>query len=134
MWIFSTNQCQGIITYYFTEMLDSVGIVTTNEQTGINGGMSIWNLLCSICGIILADKIGRRALWLTAFISMVFANIPLTISSAMYKKYEWQSAAYASVVFMFLYQAAFNIGCNPLPYTVRRNCPFLSWSGQADTA
>lgn len=111
-------------------MLDSVGITTTNEQTGINGGMSIWNLMCSICGVILADKIGRRALWLTAFIAMVFANVPLTISSAMYKEHEWQSAAYASVVFMFLYQAAFNIGCNPLPYTVRKQMQTqvqLSW-------
>lgn len=108
---------QGIITYYFTEMLDLVGITTTNAQTGINGGMSIWNLLWAIFGIILADKIGRRPLWLASFIGMAMANVPLTISSAMYKEHGSQSAAYASVVFMFLYNAAFNIGCNPLPYT-----------------
>lgn len=108
---------QGVITYYFTQMLDSVGITSTNAQTGINGGMSIWNLLWAICGVVLADKIGRRPLWLTSFIAMVFANVPLTISSAMYKKHKSQSAAYTSVVFMFLYNAAFNIGCNPLPYS-----------------
>lgn len=108
---------QGIITYYFTEMLNSVGITSTNAQTGINGGMSIWNLLCSICGVILADKIGRRALWLTSFIAMAFSNVPLTVSSAMYTEHGWSSAAYASVVFMFFYNAGFNIGCNPLPYS-----------------
>lgn len=108
---------QGVITYYFTEMLDSVGITSTNSQTGINGGMSIWNLFWAIGGILLADKIGRRPLWLTSFIVMVFANVPLTISSAMYKHHGSQAAAYASVVFMFVYNAGFNIGCNPLPYS-----------------
>lgn len=108
---------QGVITYYFAEMLDSVGITSTNAQTGINGGMSIWNLLWAIVGIVLADRIGRRPLWLTSFTAMVFANVPLTISSAMYKHHGSQPAAYASVVFMFIYNAGFNIGCNPLPYT-----------------
>lgn len=108
---------QGVITYYFTQMLDSVGITSTNAQTGINGGMSIWNLLWAIVGIILADRVGRRPLWLTSFVGMVFANVPLTIASAMYKEHGLSSAAYTSVVFMFLYNAAFNIGCNPLPYS-----------------
>lgn len=108
---------QGVITYYFTQMLDSVGITSTNAQTGINGGMSIWNLLWAIFGITLVEKIGRRPLWLTSFVGMVFANVPLTIASAMYKEHGTSSAAYASVVFMFLYNAAFNIGCNPLPYS-----------------
>lgn len=108
---------QGVITYYFTPMLDSVGITSTNTQTGINGGMSIWNLLWAICGVALADKIGRRSLWLTSFIAMVFANVPLTVSSAMYKEHGSKAAAYTSVVFMFLYNAGFNIGCNPLPYS-----------------
>lgn len=108
---------QGVITYYFTQMLDSVGITSTNAQTGINGGMSIWNLLWAIFGIVLTDKIGRRPLWLTSFVGMAVANVPLTIASAMYKKQGSTSAAYASVVMMFLYNAAFNIGCNPLPYS-----------------
>ncbi|KAJ4385704.1 hypothetical protein N0V93_010133 [Gnomoniopsis smithogilvyi] len=108
---------QGVITYYFTQILDSVGITSTNAQTGINGGMSIWNLLWAIFGIVLTDKIGRRPLWLTSFVGMAFANVPLTIASAMYKKSGSTSAAYASVVFMFLYNSAFNIGCNPLPYS-----------------
>lgn len=108
---------QGVITYYFTQMLNSVGITSTNAQTGINGGMSIWNLLWSIFGIFLTDKIGRRPLWLASFVGMATANVPLTIASAMYKKHGSTSAAYASVLFMFLYSSAFNIGCNPLPYS-----------------
>lgn len=109
---------QGIITYYFTEMLDSVGITNTNAQTGINGGMAVWNLFCSLTGVFLADRIGRRPLWLTSFIGMAMINIPMTITNAVYKEHGGGvAAAYASVVFMFLFNGAFNLACNPLLYS-----------------
>lgn len=107
---------QGVISYYFSPILDSVGITSTNQQTGINGGMAIWNLICSVAGALLADRVGRRPLWLISFIGMIFANVPLTISSAMYAKHGSQGAAYTTIVFLFLYNAAFNIACNPLLY------------------
>ncbi|KAH6869064.1 general substrate transporter [Thelonectria olida] len=107
---------QGAITYYFSPILTSVGITTTNQQTGINGGMSIWNFLCSALGAYLVDRIGRRPLWLASFIGLILANIPLIVSNAMYVDHGSKSAAYAVVVFMFFYNAAFNIACNPLLY------------------
>ncbi|KAJ0283661.1 hypothetical protein CBS470a_007201 [Colletotrichum nupharicola] len=107
---------QGVISYYFSPILDSVGITNTTQQTGINGGLAIWNLICSVTGAFLADKIGRRKLWLISFIGMIFANVPLTITSAMYANHGSQAAAYGTVVFLFLYNAAFNIACNPLLY------------------
>ncbi|KAF4843973.1 Lactose permease [Colletotrichum siamense] len=107
---------QGVISYYFSPILDSVGITNTTQQTGINGGMAIWNLICSVTGAFLADRIGRRRLWLISFIGMIFANVPLTITSAMYANHGSQAAAYGTVVFLFLYNAAFNIACNPLLY------------------
>ncbi|KAL1847487.1 hypothetical protein Plec18170_008600 [Paecilomyces lecythidis] len=107
---------QGVISYYFSPILTSIGITSTTQQTGINGGLQIWNLLWSIAGALLADRIGRRPLWLTSFIGMIFANIPLTIASAMYDKHRSNRAAYAVVVFLFFYDAAFNIANNPLLY------------------
>ncbi|EOO02870.1 putative hexose transporter protein [Phaeoacremonium minimum UCRPA7] len=107
---------QGVISYYFSPILNSIGITNTNQQTGINGGMSIWNLICSVAGALLADRVGRRPLWLASFVGMIFANIPLTISSAMYEKHNSQGAGYTTIVFLFLYNAAFNIACNPLLY------------------
>lgn len=107
---------QGVISYYFSPILDSVGITDTTQQTGINGGMAIWNLICAATGAFLADRIGRRRLWLASFIGMILANIPVTITSAIYAKNGSQAAAYGTVVFLFLYNAAFNIACNPLLY------------------
>lgn len=41
---------QSAITYYFSPILTSIGIKTTDQQTGINGGMQIWNFLWAITG------------------------------------------------------------------------------------
>lgn len=114
--VFTLWNGQGVISYYFSPILTSVGITGTTKQTGINGGMAIWNLICSVTGAFLADNIGRRKLWLTSFIGMIFANIPLTITSAVYANHGSQAAAYSTVVLLFLYNAAFNLACNPLLY------------------
>jgi len=108
---------QGVISYYFSPILDSVGITDTASQTGINGGLQIWNFLCSIVGVILASKIGRRPLWLLSYIGMICANVPLTVASAMFAKHDSKPAAYVVVVFLFIYDAAFNMANNPLLYS-----------------
>ncbi|TVY91108.1 Lactose permease [Lachnellula willkommii] len=107
---------QGVISYYFSPILTSIGIRSTDAQTGINGGMQIWNLLCALAGAFLVDRLGRRTLWLASFAGMVLANVPLTVASAVYAEHGSKAAAYAVVVFLFLYDAAFNLACNPLLY------------------
>jgi hypothetical protein len=47
---------------------------------------------------------------------MIAANVPLTIASSVYAKNGSQPAAYTVVVFLFVYDAAFNLACNPLLY------------------
>ncbi|KAL4968326.1 general substrate transporter [Aspergillus stella-maris] len=108
---------QGVISYYFSPILSSIGITSTTQQTGINGGLQIWNLLSSIAGVLLADRVGRRNLWLGSFIGMICANVPLTISSAMYTDHGSKAGGYTAVVFLFLYNAAFNAANNPLLYS-----------------
>ncbi|OQE41818.1 hypothetical protein PENCOP_c004G06572 [Penicillium coprophilum] len=107
---------QGVIAYYFSPILTSIGITSTPQQTGINGGLQIWNLLFSLAGALLADRIGRRTLWMISFIGMILVNIPLTISSAMYAQHGFKGASIAVVIFLFLYDAAFNLANNPLLY------------------
>ncbi|CAO2658333.1 Nn.00g060560.m01.CDS01 [Neocucurbitaria sp. VM-36] len=108
---------QGVISYYFSPILTSIGITGTNQQTGINGGLQIWNLICSLSGTYLAERIGRRPLWLISFVGMMMANVPMTIASARYAANGSKGGAYATVVFLFLYNAAFNVACNPLLYS-----------------
>ncbi|KAH8665714.1 general substrate transporter [Tricladium varicosporioides] len=108
---------QGVISYYFSPLLTSLNIKSTNQQTGINGGMQIWNFLISILGACLADKIGRRSLWLLSLFSMLGSNIGITVTSALFAKTPNNATAYTAVVFLFLYNAGFNVACNPLAYS-----------------
>lgn len=62
---------QGVISYYFSPILDSIGITNTDSQTGINGGLQIWNFFCALAGALLVERFGRRALWLVSFIGMI---------------------------------------------------------------
>jgi MFS family permease len=107
---------QSVISYYFSPILDNIGVTSTTQQTGINGGMQIWNLIWAIAGAVLADRVGRRTLWLTSFFCMILANVPLTICSAIYDQHGSKPAAYLVIVFLFFYNAAFNIANNPLLY------------------
>ncbi|EON95622.1 putative sugar transporter protein [Phaeoacremonium minimum UCRPA7] len=75
---------QNIITFYFSSILNSVGVTATTAQTGINGGLNIINLISSIIGAILADRIGRRKLWLTSYIGMIVIFVPFIALSAVY--------------------------------------------------
>ncbi|KAF9634806.1 putative hexose transporter protein [Lasiodiplodia theobromae] len=78
--------------------------------------MQVWNLVCSAVGALLAERLGRRPLWLLSFGGMMAANVPLTVASARYAAGGSEGAARAVVVFLFLYNAAFNLACNPLLY------------------
>lgn len=78
--------------------------------------MQIWNLIWAIAGAVLADRVGRRTLWLASFFCMILANVPLNICSAIYDQHDSKSAAYLVIVFLFLYNAGSNIAINPLLY------------------
>ena len=95
-------------------ILLKLAVKSTTKQTGINGGMQIWNLLWAIAGAVLADRVGRRTLWRTSFFCMILANVPLTICSAIYDQHGSKPVAYLVIVFLFFYSAAFNIANNPL--------------------
>jgi MFS family permease len=79
--------------------------------------MQIWNFLISILGACLADRIGRRSLWLVSLIAMICSNIGITITSAVFAHNDTNNAAaYLAILFLFFYNAGFNIAMNPLAY------------------
>lgn len=119
--ILCTDVCrcgQGVISYYFSPLLTSLNVTGTNQQTGINGGMQIWNFLVSIGGALLADRIGRRPLWMLSIIAMICSNIGITVTSAVHAHTnDNKPAAYMAILFLFFYNAGFNVAMNPLAYS-----------------
>ncbi|KAJ7811307.1 general substrate transporter [Mycena olivaceomarginata] len=46
----------GLVSYYATNVYDSVGITSPNSQLGINGGLSILSLIVSVTFALLCDR------------------------------------------------------------------------------
>ncbi|RDW74848.1 hypothetical protein BP6252_05990 [Coleophoma cylindrospora] len=108
---------QSAISYYFSEILNGIGITTTSSQTGINGGLTIWNFVASITGVFLCHRFGRRTLWLTAFAGMLLINVIMIILSERYAKTGDISFGYGFVVMMFALNFFYQIGPQPLCYS-----------------
>lgn len=68
--LFSQWSGNGLVSYYATNVYDSVGITSPNSQLGINGGLSILSLIVSVTFAMLCDTVGRRPLFLAATIGM----------------------------------------------------------------
>ncbi|CAK4020779.1 general substrate transporter [Lecanosticta acicola] len=106
---------QSFIGYYFSPILSQVGILGTARQTGINGALQVSNLATSLAGALLADRIGRRALWMISVATMILANAGTIVASAKATDNS-NAASHTVVVFLFIYSAGYTIACNPLCY------------------
>ncbi|KAH8898804.1 general substrate transporter [Thozetella sp. PMI_491] len=107
---------QNIITFYFSSILNSIGVTSTTQQTGINGGLNIANLLSSLVGAVLADRIGRRKLWMVSFVGMITIFVPFIALSAIYSQRQGNEG-YGVIACLFLFDIMYNVACNPLLYS-----------------
>ncbi len=105
----------GIITYYLAPVLKLVGITDPAQVSGINGGLAVWNLLLAYAGSMNAERAGRRVLWLTSTIGMLFSYIVMTGLSGSFAHHSSHAVGIAVVPVMFIYYGFYDIGWTPLP-------------------
>lgn len=68
------SQCSGngLVSYYLHDILNSVGITSSYDQSLINGGLQIWSFLVAIgFSSFLVDRLGRRTLFMIAAVGML---------------------------------------------------------------
>jgi len=68
------SQCSGngLVSYYLHDILASVGITDSTDQSLFNGGLQIWSFLVAIAfSVFLVDKLGRKALFMIAAVGML---------------------------------------------------------------
>lgn len=68
------SQCSGngLVSYYIHDILNSVGITKSYDQTVINGGLQIWSFLVAIgFSSFLVDRLGRKTLFMIAGVGML---------------------------------------------------------------
>ena len=105
------SQCSGngIASYYLHDILQSVGVTKSYDQSLVNGGLQIWSFLVAVGFSQLVDKVGRRKLFLIAAVGMLLSFSVWTGCSAVYAQSGNQGAGSAviAMVFLFYFAAGF---------------------------
>ncbi|KAK5166054.1 uncharacterized protein LTR77_008315 [Saxophila tyrrhenica] len=103
------SQCSGngIASYYLHDILNSVGVTNSSDQSLVNGGLQIWSFLVAIgFSTQLVDKFGRRTLFLIAAVGMLLAFSVWTGCSAVYAQSGNTGAGSAVIAMVFLFYLA----------------------------
>jgi MFS family permease len=119
----------GVVSYYLTLVLNTIGITATSDQALINGLLQVFNWFAAIfAGALMVDRIGRRPLFLISVAGMFLSYIVWTVLTSVFTKTLNQDAGHAVVAFIFIYYFFYDIAWTPLlqaypveiyPYTLR---------------
>ncbi|KAH8896735.1 general substrate transporter [Thozetella sp. PMI_491] len=101
--IFSQCSGNGLVSYYLSSVLNTVGIKDPISQAKINGGLTIWCWLVSLLAAFFVDRIGRRVLFLFAGVGMLVAFTIWTACSAVYANTGSSAAGSAVIAMIFLF-------------------------------
>ncbi|KAJ5817207.1 hypothetical protein N7447_009440 [Penicillium robsamsonii] len=97
----------GVVSYYLTLILDTIGITSSTDQTLINGFLQLWNAC-------LVDHAGRRALFITSTVIMLISYIFITALSGSFVTTGTSTVGTAVIPFLFIYYAGYDIAFTPL--------------------
>jgi sugar porter (SP) family MFS transporter len=117
---FSQWSGNGLVSYYLNKVFDSIGVTDPTTQLLINGILQIWNLFWALLAASLADRMGRRLLFLLSASGMLLFFTLQTICSAQFALHGNPASAHAVIAFIFLFYASYDIAFTPLivSYTV----------------
>ncbi|KAL2784568.1 sugar transporter [Aspergillus keveii] len=97
----------GVLSFYLSLILQTVGITSVTQQTLLNGFLNVWNLLLAIGAATLIDKAGRRKLFLLSCSIMLFAYVVFTALSGTFAKNQVKSVGIAAIPFLFILCVAY---------------------------
>ena len=139
------SQCSGngIASYCLHDILISVGVTSSHDQSLVNGGLQIWSFLVAIGFSLLVDKLGRRKLFLVAGVGMLLTFSVWTGCSAVYAESGNRGAggAVIAMVFLFYFAAGFawpgltvSYCSEILPFNIRAKGLAITFAGQASAS
>jgi MFS family permease len=107
--IFAQWSGNGVVSYYLTLVLDTVGITSITDQTLISACLQIWNLIFAVTAAFCVDKLGRRKLFLASAATMLTSYIIITGLSGSFAQTGTASTGVAVIPFLFIYFAGYDI-------------------------
>lgn len=72
---FSQWSGNGLISYYLTLILDSIGYESEATQTLINALLQIWSLIWGVAFALVVNRFGRRVMFLTSTVGILLVYI-----------------------------------------------------------
>ncbi|KAK9382683.1 general substrate transporter [Kockiozyma suomiensis] len=108
----------GLVSYYLSLVLKSIGISSAPQQLIINGGLCLYNWGIAVILMGFIPKFGRRTLLLTSTLLMLVMFVIWTVLSAVnqQRNFEDKSLGKGVLAMIFLYYLSYNIGLLGLPY------------------
>ncbi|KAJ5615379.1 hypothetical protein N7537_000493 [Penicillium hordei] len=126
----------GVVSFYFTAVLKTVGITESSEQLIISASLQIWNLLCGVTAASFVSRLGKRPLFHALAIIMLLGYILITGLSGSFAQTRDKSVGIAVVPFLLIYFAGHGIALTPLlvaylceiwQFTLRSKGLSLTW-------
>ncbi|KAH9875145.1 hypothetical protein J1614_004635, partial [Plenodomus biglobosus] len=105
----------GIVSYYLTPVLISVGIVSPVQILLLTSGLAIWNLLLAFGAAFNVERFGRRPLFLVSLVGMLISYCFLMGFSAGFSTTGSRGFGLAVVPILFIYYGFYDIAWSPLP-------------------
>lgn len=122
---FSQWSGNGLISYYLTLILNSVGYTAESTQTLINALLTLWGLVWGIAFSLIVNRFGRRTLFLTSTAGLLVCYVIWTGLEATYEMSTNlddgsggpSGIAKGVVAIIFIYNMVFALGWGVLQVT-----------------
>ncbi|KAL2129612.1 hypothetical protein VTI74DRAFT_7527 [Chaetomium olivicolor] len=105
----------GIIAYYLTPVLRSVGITSSLQIMLLTSGLAIWNLILAFGAALNVERVGRRPLFLASLSGMLVSYCLVMGFSAGFASTNKAGLGIAVIPSLFLYYGFYDIAWTPLP-------------------
>jgi sugar porter (SP) family MFS transporter len=126
--LFSQWSGNGLVSYYISGVLTTIGITDPDMQLKINGCLNIWNCLVATTMCFFVDRFGRRPLFLVSTAGMCMCFVIWTILSERFEATHVKGNGSGVVAMIFLYYTFYNLAWSGLlvgysveilPYSLR---------------
>lgn len=114
MGVFAQWNGVGVVSYYLSSVLKTVGVTSVTQQTLINGFLQVWNLIIAVTAAGLVDRLGRRFLLLTSSFGMLVCYIVITGLSGSFAQTQNSATGLAVIPMLFIYYGFYDIAYTPL--------------------
>lgn len=107
--IFSQWSGNGVVSYYLSLVLETVGITSVTDQTLISACLQLWNLIWAVAAAVSVEKIGRRPLFLTSAATMLASYIVITGLSGSFANTGNSAVGIAVIPLLFVFFWGYDI-------------------------